>query len=42
MYVFHSDELVPNGYINSNFWSNKDSHQYTFDFVFTISGATIN
>lgn len=42
MLVFQSDELIPRGYTNSNFQSNKDSRLSTSNFVFTFTGTTIS
>ena len=36
MLVYHCDELLPLGYIYSNFQSDKDSHKFSFGFVFTL------
>ena len=40
--MFHNDELVPIGCIDSNFQSNKYSHRSTYSFVFTLGGVTIS
>ena len=42
MFMFHNDELVPIGYTDSNFQSNKNSHRSTYSFVFTLGGVTIS
>ena len=36
MLVYHCDELLPLGYMYSNFQSDKDSHKFSFGFVFTL------
>ena len=41
MFVFHSNKLVPKGYINSDFQSNKDSHQSISRFVVTFGGVVV-
>lgn len=42
MLVFHSDKLIPIRYTNSDFQSNKDSCQSTFDFVFNLGGVFVS
>ena len=42
MLVYHCDELLPLGYMNSNFWSNRDSRKSTFGFVFTLGGGAVS
>ena len=39
MLVYHSDELLPIRYTNSNFQFDKDSHRSTSNFLFSIGGA---
>ena len=42
MLVYHCDELLPLGYTDSNFWSNRDSRKSTFGFVFTLGGGAVS
>ena len=41
MPVYHSDELLPFGYIYLNFQSDKDFGKFTSDFVFTIGNGVV-
>ena len=41
MLVYHSDELVPIGYIDSDFQSDMDSRKSTSGNVFTLGGGAI-
>lgn len=41
MFMFHSDELAPIRYTNSDFQSYTDSHWSTFNFIFTLGGAIV-
>lgn len=41
MFMFHSDQLAPIRYTNLDFQSYMDSHWSTFNFVFTLGGATV-
>ena len=42
MFMFQSDELVPNEYIDSNFQSDKDSHWSTSSIVVTFDGMVVS
>ncbi|XP_070010450.1 secreted RxLR effector protein 161-like [Nicotiana sylvestris] len=42
MLVYHSDELVPIGYTNSDFQSDKDSRKSTSGNVLTLGGGAIS
>lgn len=42
MFVFHNNELAPIGYIDLDFQCDKDSHQSTSSFVFTLISVTIS
>ena len=42
MLVYHSDELVLIRYIDPNFQLNKDSHRFTFGFMFTLGGVIVS
>ncbi|CAN4105338.1 unnamed protein product [Withania somnifera] len=41
MLVYHSNELIPIGYTDSHFHSDKDSRKSTSRNVFTLGGAAI-
>ena len=41
MLVYHSDELVPIGYTDSDFQSDMDSRKSTLGNVFTLGGGAI-
>ncbi|XP_075095409.1 secreted RxLR effector protein 161-like [Nicotiana tabacum] len=42
MLVYHSDDLVPIGYTNSDFQSDRDSRKSTSGNVFTLGGGAIS
>ena len=42
MLIYGSDELIPIGYIDSDFMSDKDSMKSTFEYVFMLGGGAIN
>ena len=42
MFMFYSEKLVSIGYTNLDFQSSKDSHRFTFDFVFTLGHMAIS
>ena len=37
--IFKNDKLVPRGYTDSNFWSDKDPCQSTSSFIFTVGSV---
>ena len=41
MLVYSSKDLIPIGYTNSNFQSDKDTHKSTSGYVFTLGGGAI-
>ena len=41
MLVYGGEELVPVGYTNSDFMSDKDSRRSTSGYVFTLGGGAI-
>ena len=41
MFMFHSEELAPIRYTNSDFQSYTDSRRSTFNFMFTLGGAIV-
>lgn len=42
MLIYHSDDLVPIGYTDSDFQSDRDSRKSTSGNVFTLGGGTIS
>ncbi|XP_033514707.2 secreted RxLR effector protein 161-like [Nicotiana tomentosiformis] len=42
MLVYHSGDLAPIGYTDSDFQSDRDSRKSTLGYVFTLGGGTIN
>ncbi|XP_070040712.1 secreted RxLR effector protein 161-like [Nicotiana tomentosiformis] len=42
MLVYHSDDLAPIGYTDSNFQSDRDSRKSTPGYVFTLGGGAIS
>ena len=42
MLMDHCDELLPLGYMDSEFQSDRDSQKSTSSFVFTLSGRAIS
>ena len=42
MLVFQADKLVPLGYTDSNFQSDKDSRKSTSGYVFTLGSGAIS
>ncbi|XP_075103659.1 secreted RxLR effector protein 161-like [Nicotiana tabacum] len=42
MLVYHSDALMPIGYIDSDFQSDRDSRKFTSKNVFTLGGGAIS
>ena len=40
--IFQSDELILKGYIDSDFWFDKDPSQSTSCFVFTIGSMVVS
>ncbi|XP_075091781.1 secreted RxLR effector protein 161-like [Nicotiana tabacum] len=42
MLVYHSGDLVPIGYTDSDFQSDRDSRKFTSRYVFTLGGGAIS
>ena len=42
MMAYHCNELLPFGYTNSEFQSDKDSHKSTSRFVFTLGDEVVS
>ena len=40
--VYLYDELLPFGYVDSDFQSNRDSHKSTSGFLFTLGGKVVS
>ena len=40
--VWHCDELLFLSYMNLNFLSDRDSHKFTSNFVFTLGGGVVS
>ena len=42
MLIYGGDELIPVGYIDSDFMSDKDSRKSTSEHLFTLGGGAIS
>ena len=42
MLIYGSDDLIPVGYMDSNFMSDKDSRKSTSRYVFMLGGGAIS
>ena len=42
MFIYGDDELIPVGYTDSDFMSDKDSRKSTSKHLFTLGGGTVN
>ena len=42
MLVYHCEDLIPNGCINSDFQSDLDFRKSTSGYVFTLGGGVIS